>query len=106
MSSEGLDEEAFQITALAAVLERTGYMVGDPGALSGYPHYRTVHADGTAAQAGGVVWLADALGPELIIRAIGAATIAITGKIPVTGDGATAPACCSTRGTYSPTSTS
>ncbi|MEV6102956.1 hypothetical protein [Nocardia sp. NPDC051981] len=106
MSSEGLDEEAFQITALAAVLERTAYMVGDPGALSEYPHYRTVHADGTAAQAGGVVWLPDALGPELIIRAIGAATIAITGKIPVTGDGATAPACCSTRGTYSPTSTS
>ncbi len=68
-----------QFIALADSMERAGLLRGAPGSHPPFRNFSVLGLGVTAAQSNGILWLARALGPELIIRSYGAATIAITG---------------------------
>lgn len=74
-------DEYRHLRRVLAELVRSGRM--EPVHVSGSIFYDTYWSSldqtVTAAQSGGYLWLADVLGAELIIRAIGAATLPITG---------------------------
>jgi len=79
-------EQAFNVAVLVASLVRTGILVEFPGGTPPFGSgYVTMFPGATRAQASGHLWLSACIGPELLIRTYGAATIPITGK-DSTGD--------------------
>jgi len=74
-------EYAYQVVALVSSLVRAGILVELPNGTPPFANcYYTIFPGTTRAQASGYMWLAPAVGPELVIRTYGASTIPITGK--------------------------